>query len=231
MAGNKNNDINFQWVKDKITLGNLFNRSQQFSRNDSSNSNSSSNSVPVTACITPISTPVHSGAKATGSTLSTGKTNKQQQQQQQQQSQGSKRPASSIIYANRQNSFPVFRQPTAQTSPIGKIPLKLTAKSSSASSINGNTNTGNHHASGSLRRRRFKQQYQARRELSRQTSSGTSLSNSQEYSTSGAGFTANPIIDKLLDYVSDNYAKNMEPFSFQIGEKIRLTSFGIIKFY
>lgn len=81
--------------------------------------------------------------------------------------------------------------------------------------------------SGSLRRQRFKQNYQSRseRRMSRQASNGNSVS-SQELSTTGTSITTNPIIDKILDYVRDSYVKSIDPFQWNIDKKVRLTSFG-----
>ncbi|OTF82268.1 hypothetical protein BLA29_004219 [Euroglyphus maynei] len=206
--------MNIQWVKDKITLNNIFNRNQRFQRNDSSNSNSSTNSAPVTATSTPIATPVHhqrmgSTVGRNQSSVSTVTYNKHQHQP-------------NLANSNRQNSFPAPR-PKKYSQTSGDHP-KLAVKSNSANSIITNHGT----SSGSLRRRRFKQQYQARmneRRLSRQGSSGTSLSTSQEYSSTGTSITANPVVDRLLDYIRENYTNQMEPFPFEIGKKIRLTSF------
>ena len=165
-----------QWVKDRWTLGAVFSRSGQFTRNDSSNSNSSgSNSAPCTP------TP----------------------------------------YTVRQYEFPNVKANNSAV--VGKRNghAKLSAKSSTASvtSIN---------PTGSLRRQRFKQQYHSRleRRMSRQTSSGTSQSNSQELPSNGTSITANPVIDKLLEYLRDNYVKSIDPVVWDIDRKIRLTSFG-----
>lgn len=157
-----------------------------------------------------------------------------------------------LTYSDRQNSFPGPRTTSNCKKNLNREHVKLSAKSNSSSTIylngstaltnfnNGvylnqnslNTNSSLSIASGSLRRRRFKQQYQARleRRLSRQTSSGTSVSTSQEYSSSGTSITANPIVDKLLDFLRDNYAKQMEPLQFQLNKKIRLTSFGKLSY-
>lgn len=204
--------MNIQWVKDKITLGNIFNRHQRFQRNDSSNSNSSTNSAPVTATNTPIATPVHH--QRMGSTINRNQSSVTNHKSQHQPN---------LAYSNRQNSFPAPR-PKKYSQTSGGHP-KLAVKSNSASSITTNHGT----SSGSLRRRRFKQQYQSRmneRRLSTQGSSGTSISTSQEYSSTGTSITANPVVDRLLDYIRENYTKQMEPFPFEIGKKIRLTSFG-----
>ncbi|UXI19230.1 Dysbindin [Sarcoptes scabiei] len=224
-------DINLQWIKDKIVLGTLFPRHQRFSRNDSSNSNTSINSAPVSANSTPISTPIHRGTNNGSFRPSSAMNTRNGHYSNQNRAQA--RTPQLLSYSNRQNSFPGTKlkqftnlnNDSQQT--IHAVNNRLSAKSNSTITINGNIGA-NSRPSGSLRRRRFKQQYQARldRRLSRQTSSGTSLSTSQEYSTSGSSIPANPIIDRLIDYIQNNYIKQMEQIPFDIDRKIRLTSFG-----
>lgn len=124
--------------------------------------------------------------------------------------------------------------------------LKLTPKSSGTGSLgtpvslNGSlhnnnitsTTTATSSANSSLRRQRFRQnhnnnsRFESRRRLSKTSSTGTSCGSQEHSLAASTSLLANPIVDRLLDYVRENYVKTMDPFNWDINRKFRLTSFG-----
>lgn len=199
-----------QWVRDHVINGGVFGRSPtlgaahaRFARHDSSNSNTSSN------------------------TNSYGENNNNNNNSHHQHN------GIGSVFASPGggscHNIRYGRSDSANSTPVpGHRPLhaKLSGKQSTQSAT---VTLSNYNISSSLRRQRFKQQHQAKlreRRLSRQASSGTSVSTSQEWSTSGSCITANPVVDKLLDYLRDNCAKSIDPFCWDINKKVRLTSFG-----
>lgn len=168
-----------------------------FSRNDSSNSTTSSNTNSYNETA--------SSPNGTGHTIRYG-------------------------CSNSVNASPVHSLAGGCTSPIPMHRPGHTKASAKSSVQSKNESLNNYSISSSLRRQRFRQQHQTKlrdARLAKQASSGTSLSTSQELSTSGGtSITANPLIDKLLDFIRENYGKSIDPIRWNIEKKIRLASFG-----
>lgn len=191
-----------QWVREHVINGGVFARSPtlaghaRFARHDSSNSNTSSNT--------------NSYADNNNNNIGHG----------------------SVFASSAGGSCHNIRYGRSDSANSTPVPAHrpLHAKLSGKQSTQSATITlSNYNISSSLRRQRFKQQHQAKlreRRLSRQASSGTSGSTSQEWSTGGSCITANPVVDRLLDYLRDNCAKGIDPFCWDINKKVRLTSFG-----
>lgn len=216
--------------------------SRAFSRNDSSNSNTSGSQYSGTATdysgypFTPPRTPPPPKTPPpTSCRASTPST-----------------PAKNGVAGKTDSgsSYFTFNLPSAsatraQNPPTRFAHLKLTPKNSGTgslgtpASLNGGLsnchidqgNSTSTSANSSLRRQRFRQnhnsRFESRRRLSKTSSTGTASYGSTEHSLApSTSLLANPIVDRLLDYVRDNYVNTMDPFNWEINRKFRLTSFG-----
>ena len=220
-----------QWVKERLTYAGThilgINGVQtsspvrrNFSRNDSSNSNTSGSQYSGTEYF-----PYGNSKSTSPRTPPPPKT----------PPPTCKTPNSTPLKANKESGGNYFNFNSPVARPPRLAHLKLTPKSSGTgslgtpSSVNGGGYTStNTSTNSSLRRQKFRQQHhnpRTGRRLSKTSSTGTSCG-SQEQASAGTSLIANPIVDRLLEYIRANYVNVMDPFEWDIQKKFRLTSFG-----